>query len=185
MVNAQTESLNSGYSLRDRLVINYDGRILSDDSYGKYLELQKINMEVFFNAALSPCVRRTYGAALFNFFTGPRYYAYNKRVTKCCDEYCIRNLMNIEHGVSTDLGAEVHAEQSLLVSDWDHDYKYHIFIAGWNAAGPLYGEESWPCYSCARIIKAADINRVWVPDSTEQFSGYSIDFILEEYDRRR
>lgn len=180
-----TENLNNNYLVKNRIISGAWSKDLSTILYSSYLELQKIYLEVYFEAIKSPCVRRVYASSLFTFDpTTPRHYAHNRRVTTCCDTECIRDVMKIQHGISTDLGAEVHAEQSLLVSNWDRSSKYYIFIAGWNKAGPLYGLESWPCYSCARIIKEAGLKRVWVPDKEDEFSGYDIDYILDEYNRR-
>lgn len=131
-------------------------------------------------AKRSPCVRRKYGAVLFQ--EGIYILAHNNRVSRCCDGTCIRDVMSIEHGHNTDIGAEVHAEQSLLVK---HTYNEgdSFLIVGFNKHGEqFYGLECWPCYSCARIIKEAGIERVWVPEKDDNFSNYLIDSILEQYE---
>lgn len=126
-------------------------------------------------------MRRKYGAVLFK----ENYYiaAHNERVSRCCDGVCIRDVMNVTHGHNTDIGAEIHAEQSLLIKLPYHDEESFL-IAGYNKDGkPLIGLENWPCYSCARIIKASNIPFIWVPELNDAFTAYSVDGILEDYER--
>lgn len=131
-------------------------------------------------AKKSPCVRRKYGAILFS--TDGYVAAHNNRVSRCCDGICIRDVMNIGHGHNTDIGAEIHAEQSLLVK-YKKQEKDRLLIAGYGRDGnPLYGLDCWPCYSCTRIIKEARITRVWVPLQNDQFANYEINAILEHYE---
>ncbi|SRR5260221_10334465 len=142
----------------------------------------------------SPCVRRKYGAILFNNYIDYDYVidegqslvscisAHNNRVSRCCDHGCIRDLMSIQHGHNTDLGAEVHAEQSLLVKTRGSDWQ-HFLIVGFDSKGkPFYDKQCWPCYSCARIVKEAKIKGVWIPLKNEGFKFYLMDEILEEYE---
>lgn len=132
-------------------------------------------------AKKSPCVRRKYGAI---FYTENAYVAaHNRRVSRCCDGICVRDLMNIQHGHNTDIGAEIHAEQDLLITYGKQENTLFL-IAGYGKTGnPLYGLECWPCYSCARIIKAAGIEGVWVPEKNDEFTRYLIDGVLEDYER--
>lgn len=137
-------------------------------------------------AKKSPCVRRKYGAILFytdEYAAENKFFAaHNNRVSNCCNGSCIRDMLSIQHGHNTDLGAEVHAEQSLLVHNWYHDEESFL-IAGYDRNGnALFGQECWPCYSCARIVKEAGIKSVWVPMENEEFETYSIDSILEQYE---
>lgn len=109
--------------------------------------------------------------------------ANNSRVSKCCNDGCIRDIYRIEHGRNTDIGAEVHAEQALIVQGPDTSDQNIFMVAGLDREGnPLYGFQSWPCYSCARIIKAAGIRRVWVKETSTSFNQYLIDYILEYYE---
>ena len=132
-------------------------------------------------AKRSPCLRRKYGAIFYY----PNVYVagHNRRVARCCDgDICIREVMNIQHGHNTDLGAEVHAEQDLFMH---HQYEkgMKFLIAGYGKDGQeLYGLDCWPCYVCARIIKNSNPTpSVWVPEKDGSFSNYTIDEILEEY----
>jgi deoxycytidylate deaminase len=133
-------------------------------------------------AKKSPCVRRKYGAIFFK--DNINVLAHNKRVSRCCDGICIRDVMSITHGHNTDVGAEIHAEQALLINS-NYVAGYWFLIAGYGKNGqPLYGLENWPCYSCARMIKEAGITRVWVPEVNDTFTSYLIDGILEDYEQQ-
>lgn len=130
-------------------------------------------------------MRRKYGAVLFNSQLLENYFAvaHNERVSRCCDGVCVRDVMNITHGHNTDIGAEIHAEQSLVIKT-SFAPGDNFLIAGYGKDGnPLIGLENWPCYSCARIIKAFGITSVWVPELNDEFTSYLVDGILEDYER--
>jgi deoxycytidylate deaminase len=135
------------------------------------------------SARKSECIRRKYGAILFN--EDHYIVGYNRRVSRCCDGECIRDLKSITHGHNTDLGAEIHAEQDLLLQGGRTVFKHSFLIAGYNKFGEeFYGLDNWPCYVCARlIISTNQISSVWVPDKDQTFSNYSIAEILESYDQ--
>lgn len=139
----------------------------------------------------SPCVRRKYGAILF----GQTYIvdmgdmpwnhmeAHNNRVSRCCNHGCIRDLMSVRHGHNTDLGAEVHAEQSLLVREGTKGWSNFLIVGFDKHDKPFYDRECWPCYSCARIVKEKGIKTVWVPLKENGFKNYLIEDILEAYEQ--
>ncbi len=126
-------------------------------------------------------MRRKYGAILFN--KDISVLAHNKRVSRCCNGVCIRDVMNVKHGHNTDVGAEIHAEQALLINS-GYVEGFSFLIAGYGKDGkPLYGLENWPCYSCARMLKEANISSVWSPLINDEFTSYLIDGILEQYEQ--
>lgn len=133
-------------------------------------------------AKKSPCVRRKYGAI---FFSEDAYVvAHNKRVSRCCDgNICIRDLMKTQHGHNTDIGAEIHAEQSLIIEAIMHLETYSMMIVGYDKDGEMmYGSDCWPCYSCARMIKVAGMTQIWVPEKNDEFSNHVVDGIMEHYE---
>ncbi len=84
--------------------------------------------------------------------------------------------------MNTDIGAEIHAEQALITIKAFNPIGTFM-IAGLDRKGnPLYGFQSWPCYSCARILKVAGVHTIWVKEDTTIFKSYSIDYILEYYE---
>jgi deoxycytidylate deaminase len=108
---------------------------------------------------------------------------HNARVSKCCDLGCLRDVMKISHGVNTDIGGEIHAEQSVLVKQ-PQPLGYATFlVTGFDRNGnELLSKDAWPCYVCSRMIKFAGYKTVWVKGHTA-FEIYSISYILEEYEK--
>lgn len=142
-------------------------------------------------AKRSECTRRKYGAVLHSASweekTGIGIYAegWNKRVTKCCNGgVCARDRLNIVHGTNTDAGAEIHAEQALLLNARG-TYGGNMYLAGYDAHGNvLHGFDAVPCYVCARMIKFAGINHVWLPseDENTNWEPWSISGIMEKWE---
>lgn len=111
----------------------------------------------------SPCLRRQYGAVigyddLTLFVSGT-----NERVTKACDGgICVRERYGVVHGSRTELGAEVHAEQAVLI---EAPKRGEIFvIAGFKEEKELIGQDVYPCLVCARMIKYAGYTYVYLKD---------------------
>lgn len=106
----------------------------------------------------SPCVRRKYGAVI-PFDTSPvMAVGTNARVTSACNNSCIRDRAGVVNGASTDLGAEVHAEQAALINA--HKRGLAFVLAGWQVTRDGYLEElkgvlAYPCLVCARMIRYA------------------------------
>lgn len=164
--------------MQSATILSGNNGLFTKQKLSKLIKARDLALE---EAKKSPCVRRKYGAVLFY---GENYIlAHNNRVSRCCDNMCIRDVMNAQHGHNTDIGAEIHAEQSLLVKNHTPT-NYQLLIVGINRDGNLLnGLECWPCYSCARIIKEAGIERVWVPEPDDKFTNYLIDGILEDYEQ--
>lgn len=109
----------------------------------------------------------------------------NVRVTNCCNGACVRDTLNIQHGMNTDAGGEIHAEQAALVSlEWDAQHADAIYVAGLDKSGnPMNGFENSPCYSCARMIAYANIEDVYLPVDGE-WEKFSIYDIMETWERK-
>lgn len=122
-------------------------------------------LEPYYKIALStakesPCVRRKYGAVIVYSDDIKYVAAANLRVTKCCDAACIRDRYGVVHGSRTELGAEVHAEQAALI---DAPAKGTAFVlAGIRDGKELTGVNVYPCLVCARMVKYAGYNYVYM-----------------------
>lgn len=152
----------------------------NDPLWEKLVEVRTIALE---EARKSPCKRRKYGAALFSLVNDVTQARHNAQVSICCKDECLRNKMHIMHGMQTDIGAEIHAEQALII---DAIYlSGPILIAGYDSKGnPLFDEDCWPCYSCARMLAYASIDTVWVPIEGDKFRAYSIYTIIDRHNER-
>lgn len=108
----------------------------------------------------SPCLRRQYGAVIA-YKDLPFVVGVNARVTHACDGgICVRTRYGIVHGSRTELGAEVHAEQAVLI---EAPKQGEIFVlAGFKDAKELTGEDVYPCLVCARMIKYAGYTYVYL-----------------------
>ena len=147
---------------------------------GSIIPIKRI--EPYYKIALkaakdSPCVRRKYGAVIG--YTDTIIIGVNLRVTKACDNGCIRNRAGVTHGDRSDLGAEVHAEQVALI---ESQGKGLIFvIAGLDSDGKeLTGVQAYPCLTCARMIKYAGYRWVHVKEKrSEQLVAVHIEDIIQ------
>ncbi len=135
-------------------------------------------------ARFSPCVRRKYGAAIT--WEGEAWIiaaGYNERVGTCCNGDCVRDTLQIKHGTNTDAGAEIHAEQAALVQLTTLYGTRVIYVAGLDREGNLMnGFDNSPCYSCARMIKFAGINDVYLPIDGE-WEKFDINDIMETWEK--
>ena len=157
-------------------------------SDGENLGVIPINrIEPYYKIALkvaqeSPCQRRKYGAVIGYADSISLVSACNARVTKCCDgNICVRERYGLSNGERTELGAEVHAEQAVLI---DAPKRGDIFVlAGWKI-GPtaqtiLLGADSYPCLVCARMIKYAGYKWVYIKNEKEILEPIHIETIIE------
>lgn len=112
----------------------------------------------------SPCVRRKYGA-IIDTQEGFQVTGYNARIGNCCNDVCVRERLNITHGFNTDAGAEIHAEQSVLLSMPRQARPGDIFyLAGIDRHGnPLDKYENASCYSCCRQLRFMGFDYVMLP----------------------
>lgn len=136
-------------------------------------------------ASNSECSRRKYGAVITDLQGEMLSYGYNERVGICCNNTCARDRLQLKHGENTDAGAEIHAEQALLIN-MNFGYtptSQNIFVAGSGPEGrPLNGFENSPCYSCARMIKYANFTHVYLPFDSE-WEPVSINDIMENWEQ--
>jgi deoxycytidylate deaminase len=152
---------------------NIEGLIPIDRILPYYKIAQKVAKE-------SPCQRRRFGAVIG--YTGSPILvsACNSRVSSICDHHCIRDRYGVVNGARTELGAEVHAEQAVLI---DSPEKGEIFVlAGWqvNFEGDLTELKdiaTFPCLPCARMIKYAGYKWVYMMGK-ELLTPYSINDII-------
>lgn len=132
-------------------------------------EHYKIALEA---ANKSPCSRRKYGVVIA-YEDGPKStISCNSRVTKVCDQVCVREHYAVDHGSMTELGAEVHAEQAALI---DSPKKGSFFVlAGLKNNKELKGPSVYPCLVCARMIKYAGYNWIYIKEQNNQIAPISI-----------
>ena len=145
-------------------------------------------MEPLFGMALveaqfSPCVRRQYAAMAIKRGLNDNGYTFecrnNSRVTRACKNGCIRDKLGIKNGnhIRTELGAELHAEQALLI-DTNKDYWDHLLLVGISHGHELLGEDVFPCLVCARMIKYAGYKNVFMRNKERVITAYSIEEII-------
>lgn len=141
-------------------------------------------MEPFFSKAIveaqfSPCVRRQYAAMVTH--KSNFEVRHNARVTKACGKGgCVRNQQGILHGhhIRTELGAELHAEQAILIAT-TKEYWDHFILVGFDHNGEeLLGENVYPCLVCARMIKYAGYRNVFMRNKDREILPVNIEDII-------
>lgn len=141
------------------------------------------HIEPYYKIALataqnSPCVRRKYGVVIaYDTASFSMVVTTNARVTKICNDFCVRERFKITHGAQTELGAEVHAEQAALI---ESPKKGTVFVlAGWKGEQELKGVNVYPCLVCARMIKYAGYKWIYIKDEADQIIPVSIYDVIE------
>jgi len=129
----------------------------------------------------SPCTRRQYGAVIFLSEGAGVTVGCNERVSKCCNDGCLRDAFGIQHAEATDVGGEIHAEQVVLIKNGMRKIDQFIVLAGIKKGKELIEADDYPCYSCARIIKFAGFPTVYI-NRAEGVCPVSIEAILEYYE---
>jgi deoxycytidylate deaminase len=134
-------------------------------------------------ALQSQCVRRKYGCVITNGID--TIVTNNQRVSNCCNDGCVRDLLRVQHGERTDLGAEIHAEQAALIR-WNHvvDKNTQVLIQGFYKTDmtPLFGEGLYPCHTCALMLKFAGFRSVVLSNDRGELYGVSLSDILEYWE---
>jgi deoxycytidylate deaminase len=135
-------------------------------------------------AKKSPCVRRQYGAMIVYDWYGdvgdegtewnPWHLAHNARVTKQCDEWCIRDRIPTSHGQNMERGAEIHAEQAALIKAGIHHLHSYFIVVGIAHGKELLGVNSWPCHACAIMLKWAGYQYIWYKNAAGIIDSVSI-----------
>jgi deoxycytidylate deaminase len=131
-------------------------------------------------ALQSPCVRRRYGCLITN---GDKVIVTNNlRVSRCCNNQCVREVAGLKHGQRVDFGAEIHAEQAALIK-WIYpvDKTTKMLIQAYNGKTDdrFYEENLYPCHVCALMIKYAGFKFVNITDRLDNLYSVSIDEIIE------
>lgn len=137
-------------------------------------------------ALKSPCSRRKYGAVITDGVH--TIAASNSRVSGMCNDGCIRQRMGLMHGASTDVGAEVHAEQAAVVL-WKRPVvpgQTQILVQGYKPGSemwqPMHGADLFPCMSCARILKFSGFRVVHVTDRHGSITPVELSEIIEYWE---
>jgi deoxycytidylate deaminase len=112
----------------------------------------------------SPCTRRQYGAVVVYPDTNFNHVAaFNDRVTTCCGgNACARDRLSLEHGSSTDVGAEIHAESAVLIRTGMQRDNSVFILVGFQNGRELLGPSVYPCHSCAREIAYAGYKYIYI-----------------------
>lgn len=133
-------------------------------------------------AKQSECTRRKYGAVIVDAEDRVIAIGHNKRVGNCCRGACVRDRLGIHHGMNTDAGAEIHAEQAALLN-YDHQVLAKtMYVAGLDSRGnPLANFENRPCYSCARMIAYVGLTWIYLPIEGE-WQAVNIYDVMENWE---
>jgi deoxycytidylate deaminase len=135
-------------------------------------------------ALQSQCVRRKYGCVITNGID--TVATNNQRVSNCCNDGCVRDLLRVEHGGRTDVGAEIHAEQAALIR-WNHvvDKNTQVLIQGFYKAEktPSFDDALYPCHTCAMMLKFAGFRNVVISRANGELYGVSLSTILEYWEK--
>jgi deoxycytidylate deaminase len=127
----------------------------------------------------SPCVRRRYGCLITN--GKETIVTNNLRVSKCCNQQCVRQTGDLPHGQNVDYGAEIHAEQAALIK-WNFpvDRRTVLLIQGFssNTDTVLCDEDLYPCHVCALMIKYAGFKSIFITNRINILYSVPIDEII-------
>lgn len=130
-------------------------------------------------AAESPCVRRRYGCLITN--GKDTIVTANFRVSKCCNNQCVRQTADLAHAQSIDYGAEIHAEQAAFIK-WNHVVDRHtqLLIQGYhgNSNKLFCDEDLYPCHVCALMIKYAGFKSILITDKASVLYSVPIDEVI-------
>ena len=137
-------------------------------------------------AKKSPCVRRQYGVIVTDGVH--TVTAFNARVSTCCDSGCVRDRAGIMHGQSTDMGAEIHAEQaaSLIWGRFPGSPHAQILIQGFkrNSAIPMCDEDLYPCHACAMTLKFNGFRAICLTSKAGEIYAKPLSEILEYWEQQ-
>jgi deoxycytidylate deaminase len=154
-------------------------------------------LEPYFKIALeeaskSPCLRRKYGAMLIYDWYGdvgegvdewnPWHLAFNAGVTnQCAGGICIRNRIPSRHGQNAERGAEIHAEQAILIKAGIYRLHSYLILVGIDSktGQELMGNDCLPCHVCAVMLKWAGYRFVYYKNTDGAISPISISSIIE------
>ena len=132
-------------------------------------------------ALLSPCIRRKYGAAIVS--ESGIVLANNSRVGRCCEgKMCVRDRFEAPHGQSVEKGAEIHAEQAVLLLRRDFS-EATFYLAGYDKYNKaLLDKDCRPCHTCAMMMKFAGFNYVAIRNSEGDIQSISISEVIETHE---
>ena len=135
-------------------------------------------------AAQSLCVRRRYGCLIVD---GTKIVVTNNlRISKCCNNFCVRATASLKHGEGVDIGAEIHAEQAALIKWSDpvgNNTKLLIQAYAGKSNDLFYEENLYPCHVCALMIKYAGFRNINITNRLGELYPVSIDEIIEYRER--
>ena len=153
-------------------------------------------LEPYFKIALketdkSPCVRRKYAAMIvYNWYadigegeaseSNPWHIAANVRVTDQCKDGCIRDRVPTSHAQNIERGAEIHAEQAVLIKAGIHRLHSYFLLVGKDKNGKeLLGNDCLPCHTCAVMLKWAGYIYLYIKNNEGEIRPISITDIIE------
>ena len=150
------------------------------------------NIEPYFNIAAleakkSPCVRRQYGALIAYRMEYPDHKdiylfdsSHNKRISTCCEgKLCARDRYQTKHGGNVEIGGEIHAVTSLMISRKSEGNSGYFILVGFEGDKELYGPDVYPCHSCAMAIKYGGFNHIFIHSGPDTIQIVSINEVME------
>jgi deoxycytidylate deaminase len=168
--------------------------VLSVENGGIMDDLPK-RLEPYFKIALaetdkSPCVRRKYAAMIVYDMYGdigdegtewnPWHLAANYGVTDQCKDGCIRDRIPTSHAQSIERGAEIHAEQAVLIKAGIYKLHSYFILVGKDKHGnELLGNNCLPCHTCAVMLKWAGYKYLYYKDTEGLIRPISVTDIIE------
>lgn len=138
-------------------------------------------------AANSNCNKMNFGAVVINkkgFILGEGC----NRIATGLKEYCYPCIREkITSGSHAEICSAIHAEQAAILDAFDGgdpswiDRPYCVIVAGQFPDGRewLKKEAMFPCTLCSRVIWAAGIKEVWIPNIKREFYKMKIEDVLK------
>lgn len=150
-------------------------RIIKDNLLQPYFKIAEGE------AMKSPCQRRQY-AALIGYRSiedNPLWVVEtNSRQSRCCSGVCVRSSFKFVNGERVEVGAEIHAETAALISA-QHKGEAFILVGFTGPTSPLYGENVYPCHTCALNIKFAGYKYIYIRADKDTIKAVSMAEIIE------
>lgn len=130
-------------------------------------DTNEVLARLFDIAQNSPCSRRKYGAAVYNYDWRRVVYGSNRPPIRCegpnwtCAKDCARMRHSVLHNTRVELCHAVHAEwAALLKASWLGVLPYYIYVAGFTPDGTLVNMPKFPCTVCVRLMAEAGVAKV-------------------------
>jgi len=119
------------------------------------------------------CLRKKYGAIIVknDVIVSTGYVGAPRGRKNCCDmNFCLREKMNIPRGERYELCRSVHAEQNAIINaSREQMIGATLYLCGVDVKSGAYVENSSCCQMCKRMVINADIEKVVIRDSKENY----------------